>query len=98
MLTDDIDSREQTFARAAVFDLFDDQAADHFRRWRRLRVFWFWIGLWPHEGHNGDRLRMRFVDIGLHGVFHLRRKIARVAGVPNWFAGCRNGSSHFAKQ
>ena len=50
-----------------------------------------------HERQDGDRLGVRFIDIGIERGFDLGRHVGRVAGEPHVFAGFNDGRGEFAE-
>ncbi len=56
------------------------------------------VGLRPPQRQHGDHLRVRLVDVFLHGVFDLRGQVAGVAGVPHRVAGGHHGRGQPAQQ
>ena len=58
----------------------------------------FLVELRPLQRQHGDHLRVRLVDVFLHGVFHLRGQVAGVARVPHRIARGHHRRGQLAQQ
>ncbi len=72
--------------QAAVLDLLDDQGADGRRRLLAILGIVFLVQGRPPQGQHGHHLRVRLVDVFLHGLFDLRGHVLGVARIPDRFA------------
>ena len=83
MRAHDLDTLQKTVRRAAVDHLLDDQRADHASGHRLgiLGELCFFVTRFEQR-QNGDRLRVRFIDIRIERFFDLRCEVRGVAGEP----------------
>ena len=83
----------------AVLDLLDDQRPHRrFRVEALLGIVFFFFRPRASQRQHGHRLRVRFVDVLLHGVFDLGGHVSGVAGVPDRIAGGHHRRGQLVQQ
>ena len=93
-----LDALQKPFGRAAIDHLLDDQRADHAGRCRLFifREFRFFVARFD-ERQDGDRLGVRFVDVGIERRFDLRGHVRGVAREPDVLARLHHGGRELAE-